>query len=558
MAHTDCIASAAIQLSEHCADATSSIYIECAAILAGNTPTAISSLSGCGTALVELLSRQASIVHAVCEKLQSAEKYEAPYPNTNTVSLKRLDDIASIAYDKFYAFLFSELPICWRMLYTDARILKFCLILIQSPYFNKTHLDHNGRSKIATRDDSHVDELVKSLDQALILAGAAGERRGRIWIDKALELLRQVASYGPDDSSQTADIYGRPAKRIKVPLHEKHISTYEGRDIFSAHEPFTPSVKCPIRCVDAISLEEFQAHLDQSSKAEGGPQPLIIRGSLTDWPALGAHPWRSPSYLLWQTFDGRRLVPVEIGRSYVDEGWGQKIITFGEFLCEYIDSSLSSNGSILSTSDLTDNPEMVSSTHPASDTVKPIAYLAQHPLLTQLPALRNDILIPDFCYTTPPSHPTDSSIDQPELEEPLLNAWFGPPRTITPLHNDPYHNILAQVVGRKYVRLYSPLETPRIRPRGKENGVEMGNTSLFDVGAVEGWDRANEVTDGDNIEGEQSRGENMQDDEMIASFREIPFLDCILEPGDVLYIPIGWWHYVRSLSVSFSVSFWWN
>jgi lysine-specific demethylase 8 len=41
-------------------------------------------------------------------------------------------------------------------------------------------------------------------------------------------------------------------------------------------------------------------------------------------------------------------------------------------------------------------------------------------------------------------------------------------------------------------------------------------------------------------------------------FKKVEYLDCILGEGDVLYIPVGWWHYVRGLSVSFSVSFWWN
>jgi Cupin-like domain len=35
---------------------------------------------------------------------------------------------------------------------------------------------------------------------------------------------------------------------------------------------------------------------------------------------------------------------------------------------------------------------------------------------------------------------------------------------VTPLHTDPYHNLLAQVVGRKHVRLYPPQATPRLYP----------------------------------------------------------------------------------------------
>ena len=36
------------------------------------------------------------------------------------------------------------------------------------------------------------------------------------------------------------------------------------------------------------------------------------------------------------------------------------------------------------------------------------------------------------------------------------------------------------------------------------------------------------------------------------------FREVIVGPGECLYIPAGWWHYIESLTTSYSVSFWWN
>lgn len=669
-------------------------------------------LADCGEPLVHLLSRQASRLFALYEAAVplcpspsspvavgpdgSAEQHDGRRANATTrpsaqgmrqlrdgidaagcggdagddgLVLKRLDDIISIAYSKFYAYLYKDLPLCWRQLYTDASILKFGYLFLSSSQQlrepNRSGVDFNAPSSQDARDaaEQSIQEMVRTLDLALILAGAGGVARGRKWIDTAFDLFEKVC--GPNSAGGTGatarsnnhnglramtasdDITPPPAKRSK--LDRSTGTAAPGRLLasFSTLEPFTPPVKNPIRRVsaDVMDMARFQQYLDRADPHRG-PEPLILTGLLEDWPARGARPWNNPEYLLSRTFGGRRLVPVEIGRSYVDEGWGQKIVTFGEFLRHHIDPTsvappqrqpaaaavpvptgqhqerrrapqasdrsdphphppappapLSSPPNIAggpATVAAADPPQPQTSQQPRNT----VAYLAQHQLFLQLPQLRNDVLVPDHCYTAAPRHPADPAQDQPELDAPLLNAWLGPPGTITPLHTDPYHNLLAQVVGRKYVRLYAPVGGGDVMcARGREGGVDMGNTSAWDVGVLEGWDvdpgsrggfdnssAVSPASSGGGIPGDRDHrdgggdvvvdgqgtaaGEDDTDEGEAAArrarqhhqqqhqqFRAVPFADCILEPGDTLYIPIGWWHYVRGLSVSFSVSLWWN
>ncbi|PKA47316.1 F-box protein [Apostasia shenzhenica] len=212
--------------------------------------------------------------------------------------------------------------------------------------------------------------------------------------------------------------------------------------------------------------------------------PVIISGYIDHWPARIK--WKDIGYL--KRIAGDRTVPVEVGRNYLALDWKQELITFSQFL-ERIKSN---------------------------DKHANLTYLAQHPLFDQIEELRNDIMIPDYCYA-----------GGGELQS--LNAWFGPTGTVTPLHHDPLHNMFAQVVGKKYVRLYPPSASQNLYPHSESM---LRNSSQVDL------DNFNEI--------------------QFPRAVDLDFMDCILDEGELLYIPPKWWHYVKSLSTSFSVSFWWK
>ncbi|XP_047182597.1 lysine-specific demethylase JMJ30 isoform X1 [Vigna umbellata] len=253
----------------------------------------------------------------------------------------------------------------------------------------------------------------------------------------------------------------------------------------------------------ALSLDKFlkDHYLSRS--------PVIIRDCMAHWPASAK--WNDEDYLL--RVAGDRTVPVEIflswqgcwklfssiheipsnthkvGKNYLCAEWKQELITFSEFIQRIKSGACSLGGP---------------------------TYLAQHPLFDQINELRKDIFIPDYCFA-----------GGGELRS--LNAWFGPAGTVTPLHHDPHHNILAQVVGKKYIRLYSSSLSEELSPH---SGTMLSNSSQVDLDDV--------------------------DERKFPKVQELEFVDCILEEGEMLYIPPKWWHYVRSLTTSFSVSFWWS
>ncbi|KAF2153153.1 Clavaminate synthase-like protein [Myriangium duriaei CBS 260.36] len=409
----------------------------------------------------------------------------------------RPEEVKELAHTKLHTWPFKDVPLCWRRAYEEASLQearKYAAQYLENllPHKQSHKRDCDGEIKEETpvaHDvvDKFVPKIANILDMAIVLTGAPGRRELIDWVFERLQQHLEATSPDPTDETKLPASFPVP-KSTTIPLLTYKI-------------PSEPS----------LSLSKFQKHLS----ADRGP--LVIGNIVNHWPAYTL--WHSPDYLHRHTLHGLRLVPIELGRSYTDSAWSQRIMSFSAYLRTHL---------------LSPSPERT-------------GYLAQHDLLDQVPALANDTLTPDLCHADPP----DDGKGQEKLDAPVRNAWFGPGGTISPLHTDPYHNILCQVVGRKYIRLYAPGETEKLYPRGvDEAGVSMENTSRVDV------HRARELYNGSKADDDDAERKTFEEE--YPHFREAEYQECVLEAGQCLYIPVGWWHYVESLETSFNVSYWFN
>lgn len=142
-------------------------------------------------------------------------------------------------------------------------------------------------------------------------------------------------------------------------------------------------------------------------------------------------------------------------------------------------------------------------------------YLQQESIPDTFPELVGDLETPPWILPTDIVHYT--------------NLWMGGAGCVSPLHFDRSENFLVQVVGRKELTMFSPRDSKYLYPSAKEGGShlsqvnpdspDLGKFPLFALGKP---------------------------------------LRIVLEPGDVLFIPPGWWHHVRSLDMCISINYWWR
>jgi ribosomal protein L16 Arg81 hydroxylase len=100
--------------------------------------------------------------------------------------------------------------------------------------------------------------------------------------------------------------------------------------------------------------------------------------------------------------------------------------------------------------------------------------------------------------------------------------WLGPAGTKTPFHHDLTNNFMAQVIGRKRVKLVPMSDTPQMY--NHLHCYSQVDGSAIDVTRFPALQQAN-------------------------------LIECTIGPGDLLFLPIGWWHYVEGLEASVTMTY---
>jgi len=211
-------------------------------------------------------------------------------------------------------------------------------------------------------------------------------------------------------------------------------------------------------------------------------RPVIISGMMDDWPAM-----RKWNLDFFHERFGEREIEVQMGRNAspnyeIEREKFVSKIKFSQFI-EMIRSSNGTNDFYLTANNNSSNKKA-------------------------LPELWDDIIqIPEY-------------LDGSDRFGGFF--WMGPAGTITPFHHDLTNNFMAQVIGRKRVKIAPSWDMP----------LMYNDYHVFS-----------------RIDGRVT-GPNPR-----PAAEEPQILECLLNAGEILFLPIGCLHFVEGVETSVTISF---
>jgi len=228
-------------------------------------------------------------------------------------------------------------------------------------------------------------------------------------------------------------------------------------------------------------------------------EPAVFRQAVAS--ARAYNNWNDWDYIE-NIVDINTICHVEVGGNYATSE--RSDIRFGDYLA-YLRFFEEKHGRAV-------DPQKIPSWPPNQDLV----YLAQNDVFA---GMGQDFDVPDFC--------SNAMLGEGRIYNTMI--WIGPYGCVSPMHFDPLDNILMQFVGVKHVWLFAPDKPVYAGTEGNQY-----NTSPINPEQPLDFDQYPLLADA------------------------LPAFECILRPGDMLFIPKKWYHYVRTVETSVSVNAWWR
>jgi hypothetical protein len=232
--------------------------------------------------------------------------------------------------------------------------------------------------------------------------------------------------------------------------------------------------------VPRVRKPSRQAFLDDFYAAN---RPVVIEDAMNDWPAMTK--WTA-DYL--KTRCGAQIVEVQANRNAdanyeLNQAQLRQEMAFAQFV-DRVESGVETNDFYITANNSGRNR-------------------------AALRVLWEDIVVfPDYLRS---DDPDDNGF-----------FWYGPAGTVTPVHHDLTNNFMAQVRGRKRVKIIAPYESADIyNDRHCYSPIDLEQPDL----------------------------------RKFPRFANVNVIDVVIGPGDLFFLPVGWWHHVRALDVSITMTF---
>ena len=147
-----------------------------------------------------------------------------------------------------------------------------------------------------------------------------------------------------------------------------------------------------------------------------------------------------------------------------------------------------------------------------------VLYMQQLSIIKELKELKSYFVLPKYIDSLPADY-----IDE-------IGLWVSPGGNTTPLHYDFDNNFFIQAFGSKKFLIYNPWEFFNLYPNSLFSKVPYtSKIDLYNVDLIK-----------------------------YPKFTKAKGIEIIIHSGEMLFLPICWWHQVYSIDLTVSINIWWR